>query len=78
MLKRSNCVNYPSQNLHNSFEQAAILKKYQRETERYRHASVWNIILGRNDAGVTGDSPRQEIRPPSQKGGDIPRNIAPL
>jgi type VI protein secretion system component VasK len=52
MLKRSNCVNYPSQNLHNSFEQAAILKKYQRETERYRHASVWNIILGRNDAGT--------------------------
>jgi hypothetical protein len=28
-------------------------------------------------AGVTGDSPPQEIRPPSQKGGDIPRIFAP-
>jgi hypothetical protein len=30
-----------------------------------------------DEDGVTGFSPPQEIRPPSQKGGDIPRIFAP-
>jgi hypothetical protein len=34
-------------------------------------------VLHYNYTGVTGDSPPQEIRPPSQKGGDIPRIFAP-
>jgi hypothetical protein len=35
-------------------------------------------FLNKLIAGVTGFSPPQEIRPPSQKGGESPRNIAPL
>ena len=51
------------------------------KVQRYRRkiflTTVKSMSKQENCPGVTGDSPPQEIRPPSQKGGDIPRIFAP-